>query len=78
MRLWNDAGALTHWRKAHAIDPSRVSAILGIAWVLATTPDPSPRNGAEAVSQAESANHLAPADDLGALDTLAAAYAEDG
>ena len=70
--------ALVHWRKAQSIDPGRVSAILGIAWLLATAPEASLRNGAEAVSQAESATHLAPADDPGVLDTLAAAYAEDG
>jgi hypothetical protein len=35
-------------------------------------------NGAEAVSLAESAKSLAPADDPGVLDTLAAAYADSG
>ncbi|MGB7549253.1 MAG: tetratricopeptide repeat protein [Terracidiphilus sp.] len=76
--LGDSAEALAHWQKARAIDPSRISAILGTAWLLATAPDASTRNGAEAVSQAEKANNLAPADDPDVLDTLAAAYAENG
>ncbi len=76
--LGNSEAALAHWQKAHAIDPSRISAILGIAWLLATAPDASIRNGAEAVARAESANNLAPADDPDVLDTSAAAYAESG
>jgi len=76
--LGNSLEALSHWRKARLIDPSRVSATLGAAWVLATAPDVSVRNGAEAVSLAESAKTLAPPDDPDILDTLAAAYAENG
>jgi tetratricopeptide (TPR) repeat protein len=76
--LGNNTEALTHWRRAHAIEPARVSAILGVAWLLATAPEASLRNGTEALSLAESANHLAPADDPEVLDTLAAAYAENG
>jgi tetratricopeptide (TPR) repeat protein len=74
----NSPEALAHWRKAHLMDPGRVSATLGAAWVLATAPDASVRNGAEAVSLAESAKTLAPHDDPDVLDTLAAAYAENG
>ena len=76
--LGNSPEALAHWRKAHLIEPERASATLGISWVLATAPDASLRNGAEAVSLAESANNLALAEDPNALDTLAAAYAENG
>jgi tetratricopeptide (TPR) repeat protein len=76
--LGNYAEALSHWRKARAIDPNLVSAALGIAWLRATAPDASVRNGAEAVSLAENANNLAPSADPEALDALAAAYAENG
>jgi len=76
--LGNGPEALAHWRKAHLIDPGRVSAILGVAWVLATASNASVRNGAEALSLGESAKSLAPPDDPSVLDTLAAAYAENG
>ncbi len=75
--LGRPSEALAHWRKAHLIDPGRTSATLGVAWLLATAPDPSLRNGAEAVRLAESARDSAPAN-AEVLDTLAAAYAEDG
>jgi tetratricopeptide (TPR) repeat protein len=75
--LGNNSEALVHWQKAHSIDPGRISATLGLAWLLATAPEASLRNGAEAVHLAESAKDSAP-DNAEALDTLAAAYAEDG
>jgi tetratricopeptide (TPR) repeat protein len=76
--LSKGADALAHWQKARDIDPSRASAALGAAWLLATTPDASLRNGPEALSLAEVARNLAPADDPDMLDTLAAACAENG
>jgi len=53
--LGNSSEALAHWRKAHLIDPGRSSASLGVAWLLATAPDASLRNGPEAVRLAENA-----------------------
>ncbi len=76
--LGNPAEALAHWRRAHVIDPSRASAVMGSAWLLATAPDASLRNGSAAVADAENARDLSAVDDPGVLDTLAAAYAEDG
>jgi tetratricopeptide (TPR) repeat protein len=76
--LGNDQEALAHWRKARAIDPNRTNATRGVAWVLATAHDASVRNGAEAVALATNANDASTADDPESLDTLAAAYAEDG
>ena len=72
------AEALIHWRKAHIIDANLISAILGIAWIKSTAPEASVRDGAEAVSLAETANNLTPKADAEVLDTLAAAYAENG
>ena len=48
------------------------------AWILATNPNPSFRNGAEAVELARHAVKLTAAQDPRLLDTLAAAYAEAG
>src|ERR1035437_5791277 len=39
--LGRNSEALAHWRKALAIDSDRVSAKIGIAWLLATAPDAS-------------------------------------
>jgi Flp pilus assembly protein TadD/Tol biopolymer transport system component len=75
--LGKGAEALAHWQKAREIDPGRASAMLGLAWLLATAPDASLRNGAEAVQLAENARDSAP-ENPEVLDTLAAAYAEDG
>jgi tetratricopeptide (TPR) repeat protein len=75
--LGRNSEALAHWRKALAIDPDRISAIIGAAWLLATARDASIRNGAEAVRLAESARDAEP-DNPEVLDTLAAAYAEEG
>jgi len=76
--LGNDGEALSHWRKAHAMDPSNLNATLGAAWLLATAPEGSVRNGREALLLAQSADSAQTADDPTVLDTLAAAYAENG
>jgi hypothetical protein len=60
------------------IEPSRTSAMLGTAWLLATAPDAAVRNGAEALRLAEEANTPAAAGDANTADVLAAAYAEQG
>ncbi len=76
--LGNTSDSLDHWRKALAIEPQRRSALLGLAWLLATTPEPGLRNGPEAVSLATKAQDLSSGSDPIILDTLAAAYAETG
>jgi tetratricopeptide (TPR) repeat protein len=75
--LSKDSEALAHWRKAQLIDPTSVSAMIGTAWLLATSPDASLRNGAEAARLAENAANAQP-DNAEVLDTLAASYAEEG
>jgi tetratricopeptide (TPR) repeat protein len=75
--LGKGSEALLHWRKAQLIDPASVSARIGTAWMLATAPDASLRNGPEAVHLAESVMNVQPGD-AEVLDTLAAAYAEEG
>jgi len=49
-----------------------------LAWRLATSPDATARDGAQAVHFAEKASALAGGSSPGILDTLAAAYAEAG
>jgi tetratricopeptide (TPR) repeat protein len=55
-----------------------VGAMNATAWVLATTPDDSIRNGRQAVASAQRAVQLSDNRDPAVLDTLAAAYAEAG
>ncbi len=54
------------------------AALRGAAWVLATDPDSSLRDGPRAVAYAESAKKLTGGKDAAVLDALAAAYAESG
>jgi cytochrome c-type biogenesis protein CcmH/NrfG len=49
-----------------------------LAWILATDPDPSVRNGAEAVRLAQAASAATGDANSQSLDVLAAAYAEVG
>ncbi len=76
--LGNSAEALIHWRKALALEPKSISALSGGAWLLATATDANDRNGAEAITLAESANEISAGKNPEVLDTLAAAYAESG
>ncbi len=70
--------ALAAWRAVLRIDPDHVAVLRQMAWVLATSPDSSLRDGAEAVALAERAARLAGGRQPAVLDTLAAAYAEAG
>jgi tetratricopeptide (TPR) repeat protein len=58
--------------------PADLALLNDTAWVLATNPNPSIRNGAEAVELAQRAVQLAEGREPAVLDTLAAAYAETG
>ncbi len=60
-------------RQKNFAGPMQVSA-----WLLATHPDDTLRNGARAVSLAEQAAFVLGRPDPGLLDVLAAAYAEAG
>ncbi|MFZ2020957.1 MAG: hypothetical protein WCC31_03130 [Terracidiphilus sp.] len=73
---WHEA--LEHWQKAMSLDNNRVSAMAGAAWLLATAPDASVRNGQQAVTLAKNAITMSSGDDPNLLDVLAAAYAESG
>ena len=70
--------AIVHYQKAVEIDPSEVSARNNMAWVLATSSDPSIRNGAKAVSLAAQAVEISGGKDAIFFRTLAASYGECG
>jgi tetratricopeptide (TPR) repeat protein len=72
------AEAAQHYRRALEIRPDFAEALNNLAWLLATCPDASIRNGAEAVRLAQRAVELTQRRDAGKLDTLAAALAEAG
>jgi len=70
--------AIVGYRKAIELKPDMANALNNLAWILATHPDPSLRDGQMAV---ELAQHACKASDYKQpilLGTLAAAYAEAG
>jgi tetratricopeptide (TPR) repeat protein len=70
--------AIAHFQKALEIDPDYAKAQNNLAWVLATCPQASLRNGNKAVELAQRANQLTGDGNPAILGTLAAAYAEAG
>ena len=67
--------AITEYKEALRLAPENVAAQSNLAWLLATSPDPSIRNGPEAVVLAEQARRSSDGKPL-ILRILAAAYAE--
>jgi protein O-mannosyl-transferase len=72
------ADAIAQYREALGLAPRNVAAKTNLAWLLATSPDPTLRNGPEAVSLAEQATEASGAKTPLILRILAAAYAEAG
>jgi protein O-mannosyl-transferase len=70
--------AIDSWQQALETKPDQPNVQNNLAWLLATTPDSSLRNGARAVALAEQAKLLTAGDNPMVLHTLAAAYAETG
>ena len=70
--------AITHYKEALRLAPENVAAQSNLAWLLATSPDPSLRNGPEAVLLAEQASRSPGGKRPLILRILAAAYAEAG
>ena len=66
------------WQQSLAIDPNQVYVQNNLAWLLATTPDASLRNGTKAVALATQADQLSGGGNPMVLRTLAAACAEEG
>jgi tetratricopeptide (TPR) repeat protein len=89
LRAYNDLGnafrrkgmsaeAVACYQKAIELEPQFIPAKINLAWMLATWPEPSVRNGGKAVALAEQANQFSKDKDPQILRTLAAAYAEAG
>ena len=74
----NDAILLSELSRVFSLDRNDPTTLNDIAWLLATSPDASVRNGLTAVRLANRAFELAGKRNAAILGTLAAAYAEDG
>ena len=70
--------AIAHYRRALEIRPDFAAALDSLAWVLATSPDASVRDGIQAVALAARAEQISGGKNPGFVATLAAAYAEVG
>lgn len=70
--------AVASFRKALELQPHYLLAENNLAFVLATSPDASQRDGAKAVELAEDADRLAGGQNPVVIVTLGAAYAEAG
>jgi tetratricopeptide (TPR) repeat protein len=71
-------GAIATYRQVLRTYPELVVGLNNLAWLLATTPAASLRNGPEAVEHAEKACRLTRYCVARLVGTLAAAYAEAG
>jgi tetratricopeptide (TPR) repeat protein len=70
--------AINHFQKALEIEPDNVEALNDLAWLWATSPQASVRNGNRAVELALRANQITGGENPMILSTLAAAYAGAG
>jgi tetratricopeptide (TPR) repeat protein len=70
--------AMDAWQRSLEIKPDQLYVLNNLAWLLATTPEASLRNGAKAVALAKEAGQLSGDGNPMTLHTLAAAYAEEG
>ena len=70
--------ALAHYKTALEINPDDIDVLNNMAWVLATAPEPSTRNGEKAIAMAQRAVSLTGNRQPRTLATLAAALAETG
>jgi protein O-mannosyl-transferase len=70
--------AIEQWQDALAIEPENGNAASNLAWVFATCPDDSIRNGTRAVELAEEALRISGGKIPMIFRVLAAAYAENG
>jgi protein O-mannosyl-transferase len=74
----NPAEAIQHYQKALDLAPNSISTLTNLAWLFATSPDASLRNGPKAVELGRQADRLVGGTNTVVLRTLAAAYAENG
>lgn len=70
--------AINEWRRALRLRPDDLARLRRFAWVLATSPESSVRNGRLALKVAGEAVQLSAGQDADSLRALAAAHAEAG
>jgi tetratricopeptide (TPR) repeat protein len=70
--------AVAHWKESLEIKPDNMNAQANLAWVLATSPDASLRDGAKAIELARKVLEHAGHANVIVLRTLAAGYAQSG
>jgi tetratricopeptide (TPR) repeat protein len=78
MLTGEDRAARADLERALAFDKKNAGASNDYAWLLATCPDPSVRDGKRAIRFARAANAASQSESATCLDTLAAAEAEAG
>jgi len=72
------AEALAHYQRALQVDPNYLEVHVKLAWLLATCPEASLRNGPAAIEHARWVDRLYGGREPAVLDVLAAAYAAAG
>jgi len=77
-QLGRDAEAIAEYNETLQLNPRFLSGLNNLAWLLATSPQSSNRDGARAVTLARTAQELPGGDNASVTGTLAAAYAEAG
>jgi tetratricopeptide (TPR) repeat protein len=70
--------AIADFKQAIRLDPKYLSPYNSLAWIQATCPDARFRDGRKAYENASRAYQLSGGNDAWYIDTLAAAYAENG
>lgn len=70
--------AITRFQEGVKVQPNNANLLNNLAWIMATCPDASLRDGARAVEMAEQADRLSGGKNPLFLGTLGAAYAEAG
>jgi len=78
LREGNVGAAISQWTATLTKNPENGNARGNLAWIYATHPDASVRNGTEAVRLAREAANISGGRNALVLRTLAAAYAENG
>jgi tetratricopeptide (TPR) repeat protein len=71
-------GAMRELEKGLTMAPNKTELLNALAWLLATCPDQSLRNGNKALEFARKASEQATPNNPNIMETLAAAYAESG
>ena len=77
-KIGNYKAAASDYAKGIALSPDDDTAVNALAWLRATCPEASVRNGREAIRAGTKACELTRWKDASPIDTLAAAYAEMG